>query len=200
MATTMIPTRPQHTSAKPVKMVPVVFLFLFFGLLLVPALAKHYTGHGISFDYPEKYTITNKPKGIVLHNGPNSLSIDVSDFVFPNGFEDAVIHAAKNSMLKKAIQVTSQDKEEKIIPLQVKDQFGQIYIDAVKYMLSGEMVRNDARIIFYQTLFFFSYAEHGYIVTFNRTQANDDDLVRVLSTFTFDTREQEISQENAGVY
>ncbi len=177
-----------------------IFLTFCFLGYVDQARAGHYEGHGISFTYPDSYVLANKANGINLKNGPNTIGIDVAGFVFPQGFEDAVIASSKKKMAGKGIIVKGTQKEEKIIPLKVKNQFGQIYVNAFKYILTGEMTRKGMLIPFTQTLFFFSYADHGYIISFSRMQAKYSDLVTVLSSFTFDKAEHEGTTDNSNLY
>jgi hypothetical protein len=49
-------------------------------------------------------------------------------------------------------------------------------------------------------MFFFSYGEHGYMINYTRVNGKYRDLVKVLSSFSFDKKELVEGNDKEGVY
>ncbi len=180
---------------------------LFFTVLLpgaASAVTNHYEGHGISFDYPAKYTLSETRKkssdSIKLKNGSDSMEVGVMDNVLMDGFDDVVIKAITGQFKDKGYTISDVRREVKQIPLHVTGENSSVNVDAVKYYHVVEIVQDDIPIKVLQTLFFFSYGDHGYMVNYSRIKAKYSDLVTLLSSFRFDEKEVAENDGKAALY
>ena len=183
------------------------FFVLFFMLFLpgaVSAATSHYKGHGISFDYPAKYTLSENRKksshSVKLKKGSDSIEIGIMDNVLIDGFDDIVIQTVTKQFKEKGYSTSDVKKERKEIPLHVKGEKNPVNVDAVKFNHVVEVTENEIRVRITQTLFFFSYGDHGYTVNYSRIKGKYSDLVTVLSSFTFDEKETEEDTAKTSLY
>ena len=168
------------------------------------AATGEYQGNGISFEYPANYQLstTSKKSGesILLKKGSDSISIQVMKNVLIDGFDTIVINQINKKFGEKGQIINNAKKETKSIPLKVRGESNPLNIDAVKYSHTVTITKNEITIKLQQTMFFFSYGEHGYMINFTRVNSKYSDLVTVLSSFTFDTKEPVENDAKAGVY
>ena len=82
----------------------------------------------------------------------------------------------------------------------VKGEAGPINVDAVKFNHNVKISKDDITINLLQTMFFFSYGDHGYMINYTRVNGKYRDLVKVLSSFSFDKKELVEGDEEEGVY
>ena len=186
------------------KKVPLTLLIILFLPCVVSAATGHYKGHGISFDYPAKYTLSEERKkssdSVKLKNGSDSIVVGIMDNVLIDGFDDIVIQTVTKQFKEKGYSISDVTKERKEIPLHVKGEEAPINVDAVKFNHVIEVTENEIHIRITQTLFFFSYGDHGYTVNYSRIKGKYSDLVTVLSSLTFDEKEREEDTAKASLY
>lgn len=169
------------------------------------AATGQYEGNGISFSYPENYELSTSSKKsgekVLLKNGSDSISIQIMKNVLIDGFDDIVITQVAKRFKEEGHAVSGAKKENKQIPLKVKGESGPISVDAVKYNHSVKISKNDITLDLLQTMFFFSYGEHGYMINYTRVNGKYRDLVKILSSFSFDKKESaEEDDDGGGVY
>jgi hypothetical protein len=184
----------------------IVFALFFILFLNSGAMAatNHYVGHGVSFDYPTKYAISEKSKKtsevITLKAGWDVIEVRVMDNVLFDGYDEVVIKALDKQFKSMGYGISDGNKENKQIPLKVKGEKNPVNVDAVKFNQTIGVVEGDVHLDLLQTLFFFSYGNHGYTVDYRRANGKYSDLVEVLSSFTFDEKEVPESAEKNSVY
>jgi|GEM_PF-3442476 len=168
------------------------------------AATKQYQGNGISFEYPENYQLSTSSKksgeSILLKKGSDSISIQVMKNVLIDGFDTIVINQINKQFGEKGQIINDALKETKQIPLKARGESNPINIEAVKYNHTVTITKNDITIKLQQTMFFFSYGEHGYMINFTRVNSKYSDLITVLSSFTFDTKELVENDNKAAIY
>lgn len=189
---------------------PGIFVLLFSIVTLltlastVYASAKHYAGNGISFDYPDNYSLTTSSKKssekIHLKNGMDSISIQVMKNELIDNFDEIVTSSLRKQFKAEGREISGTEKEKKMIPLKVKGESTPLNIDAVKYSHVVNVEEKDISLKLKQTMFFFSYNGHGYMINYTRNNGKYIDLVDVLSSFSFDRKEQAENDEKAAVY
>lgn len=168
------------------------------------AANSHYAGNGVSFDYPDKYSLSTSSKKsgetVLLKNGSDSISIQVMKNELIDNFDGIVIGQITKQFKDEGYKISGVENENKKIPLKVKGDFDPVPVDAVKYNHVVEVTKKDITINLKQTMFFYSYAEHGYMINYTRVKGKYSDLVTVLSTFTFDEKEQAEDSSKTSAY
>ncbi len=184
-----------------------IMLSVFFTVVLTSGAAAatdHYKGNGISFDAPSKYTLTEKTKKssrvITLKSGWDVIEIRVMDNVLFDGYDEVIVKALTKQFKGMGYGISDVTKETKQIPLQVKGDDTPVNVDTVKFNQTIGVVEGDVHINLLQTMFFFSYGDHGYTVDYRRAKGNYSDLITVLASFTFDHKEVAQDTEKSGVY
>ena len=199
--------RQDHDPGRPHCRIQTILAGMFLTVLMTGngyAAAGQYEDNGISFNYPEKYELSTSSKKsgetVLLKNGSDSISIQVMKNVLFDGFDDVVINQVAKRFKEDGHAVSDAKKEKKKIPLKVKGEAGPINVDAVKFNHSVKISKNGITIDLLQTMFFFSYGEHGYMINYTRVNGKYRDLVKVLSSFSFDKKESADGDENEGAY
>ncbi|MEN8199113.1 MAG: hypothetical protein ABFR63_03465 [Thermodesulfobacteriota bacterium] len=165
---------------------------------------KNYQGNGITFDYPAKYALSEQSKKssekVSLKNGNNTIDIEINNNVLVDGFDDIVIQNLGKNFKAKGFGISGEKKESKQIPLQVKGESEPVQVDAVKFSNTIAVPQGESHINIEQTMFFFSYGDHGYTVNYMATNGKYSELVTVLSSFTFDEKEVAEDAAKASAY
>ena len=185
-----------------------ILAILFFLLLFsntATAATNHYAKHGISFDYPTKYVVSEQSKKtsevIRLKAGWDVIEIRVKNNVLFDNYDEIVIKALQKQFKSMGYGVSDGKKENKQIPLKVKGEKTPVTVDTIKFNQTIGVVEGDVHLDLLQTIFFFSYGDKGYTVDYRRGQGSKySDLVTVLSSFTFDDKEIAENTEKAELY
>ena len=120
--------------------------------------------------------------------------------VLIDGFDDIVINGLSKRFKEDGHAVSDEKKENKQIPLKVNGEASPVNVDAVKFNHKVKSSKNDITINLQQTMFFFSYGEHGYMINYTRVNGKYRELVKVLSSFSFDKKELAEGDDKEGVY
>ena len=166
--------------------------------------AETFRGYGIQFEYPDVYEVTIKEKKnstlIKLRHGSNAIEIKIKpnrfELGFPESIAKSILQALKNTYEVTDI-VVNKDKK---IPLKIKGIEEEVEVDTLKYRFSLTFTNDKLNIKLYQSLYLFSYARSGYIVTFTRATEDYSDMIKVLSTFHFDEAEKAMITEEESRY
>lgn len=188
---------------------PVHFLIISFScFFLFPyeasAAAKQYAGHGISFSYPERYTLsesTQKSAKVVrLKAGWDVIEVRILHNPLFDGYVQAILKAVKQQFDLIGYGIRDETREQKEIPLQVKGESSPVSVKSVKVNQIIEVVEEDVHLDLHHTMFFFSYGNQGYLVDYRRATGKYGDLVEVLSSLTFDEKEKTEDMEKNSQY
>lgn len=171
---------------------PILALLIFFVSYSFQAHADvmHFHGHGISFDYPDKYQISDdKTKDgwkIELSNGPNSVVLHVYSNPLFEGFSEVVIDGITEGFTKQNRPVTDARTEEIELPIKLKNRADPIDIQTVQHNHVVNVKEGKLKLSIKQKLFFFSHGEQGYFINFTHVNAPERDFATLLSSLTID--------------
>ena len=156
------------TMARNIQTILSSLVFILFMTTAAAAATNHYAKHGISFDYPTKYSLSEKSKKssevITLKAGWDVIEVRVMNNVLFDNYDEIVIDALTKQFKSMGYSVNEGIKENKAIPLQVKGEKSPVNVDAVKFNQTIGVVEGDVRLDLIQTIFFFSHGVNGYTV------------------------------------